>query len=62
MPAPGGDIYVIRIYRQAGGAPPQPIGIVEQVESGRRTPFHTMEQLWRILTRRRTRKSTAVLA
>lgn len=59
MPAMGGDTYVVRIYRQATGTPPQPIGMVEQIRSGRKTPFHTMEELWRILTRRRARKSEA---
>lgn len=57
MPAPGGDIYVIRIYRHATGDPPQPIGMVEQVRDGKKAPFHTMEELWRILTQRRARKS-----
>jgi hypothetical protein len=59
MPATGGDTYVVRIYRQATGVPPQPIGVVEQIRSGRRTPFHTMEELWRILTRRRAGKFAA---
>ncbi|MBL8541828.1 MAG: hypothetical protein JNK68_15905 [Betaproteobacteria bacterium] len=59
MPATGGDTYVVRIYRQANGNPPQPIGMVEQVRSGRKTPFHTMEELWRILMRRHARKSGA---
>jgi hypothetical protein len=59
MPAMGGDTYVIRIYRQTSGDPPQPVGMVEQIRGGKKTPFHTMEELWRILTRSRSRKSVA---
>ncbi len=57
MPATGGDTFVIRIYRQATGDPPQPIGMAEQIRGGKKTPFHTMEELWRILMQRRGRKS-----
>jgi len=50
---------VVRIYRRAAGDPPQLLGMVEQVRSGKKTPFHTMEELWRILASRQARRSSA---
>jgi hypothetical protein len=58
MPATVGDTYVIRIYRRATGDPPQPIGMVEHVRSGKKLPFHTMDELWRVLMRRARKSAT----
>jgi hypothetical protein len=55
----GGETYVIRIYRQAAGDPPQLIGLAEQVRSGKKTAFHTMEELCRILARQARMPATS---
>jgi len=42
-----GRTFVVRLYRQSG----RPVtGVVEDVRSGRRTPFANSEELWRALS------------
>jgi hypothetical protein len=46
------DSYIVRVYRRSPNDPRQLVGIVEQVSSGRETPFHSVEELWQILASR----------
>lgn len=52
-----GRTFVVRFYRQAG----RPVtGVVEDVRSGRRTPFANSEELWRALSVRPPRSARKV--
>jgi hypothetical protein len=39
--------YVLRVYRHDGGGM---TGLIEQVETQERRPFHSAEELWRFLS------------
>lgn len=49
--------FVVRLYRQAGR---EMTGVVEDVRSGRRTPFATAEELWRALSVRPPRRARKI--
>jgi hypothetical protein len=49
------DCYVVRIYRRAGRMPRILIGTVEAAGSGRKRAFSNIEELWKILGRRKGR-------
>lgn len=49
--------FVVRLYRQAGR---EMTGVVEDVRSGRRTPFANAEELWRALSMRPPRRARKI--
>jgi hypothetical protein len=53
------DSYIVRVYRRSSDDPPQLVGIVEQVRTGRETPFHSIEELWQVLTSRQAGSAAA---
>jgi hypothetical protein len=57
MPGIGGDSYIVRVYRRSPGDPAQLVGVVEAVRTGRKTPFHNIEELCEVLVCRRPRSA-----
>lgn len=49
------DSYVVCIYRRAGRKPRILIGTAEAAGTGRKMAFSNIEELWEILTRRKSR-------
>ncbi len=56
------ESYVLRIYRRRGS---HIVGLIEQAKNGRRSSFHSAEELWaalagkvRVRARRRTDSKT----
>jgi hypothetical protein len=49
-----GLTYIVRLYRQTGH---RLTGVVEDVRSGRRLPFSSVEELWSALSRNPRRRS-----
>ena len=45
MVAAGGETYVVRIYRRAAKDSEQLVGMVEWIDGGKKSPFHTQEQM-----------------
>ena len=44
-----GQLTSVRVYRRSPGGPPQLVGVVEAVRTGRKTPFHNIEELCEVL-------------
>jgi hypothetical protein len=57
MPGTGEDTYIVRVYRRSPGDPAQLVGVVEAVRTGRKTPFHNIEELCEVLVCRRPRSA-----
>jgi hypothetical protein len=49
------DSYVVRIYRRAGRKPRILVGTAESAGTGKKMAFSNIEELWEILTRRKSR-------
>jgi hypothetical protein len=47
--------YIVRIYRHKEDDPQSLFGVVEDVESNGREPFHSYDDLWKILNRAKKR-------
>lgn len=45
MLAAGAETYVVRIYRRAAKDSEQLVGMVEWIDGGKKSPFHTQEQM-----------------
>ncbi len=50
------ESYIVRVYRRDKKDPHQLVGIVENAALGEQRPFHTLEELGRILTREEQQK------
>jgi hypothetical protein len=50
-----GRTFIVRLYRQAGR---RIVGVIEDVNSGRRVPFASADELWTALSARSRRLSS----
>lgn len=53
---PAVDDYIVRIYRWGGRRPQRLVGVVEEVGVEGKTAFHSLDELWRILTLSKERR------
>ncbi|HZP91372.1 MAG TPA: hypothetical protein VFB20_00615 [Burkholderiales bacterium] len=51
-----GVTFIVRFYRLGQG---KPTGVVEDVRTGKRTPFSSSETLWAALTKKTSRRRPA---
>ena len=42
-----GRTFIVRLYRQTGN---RLVGVIEEVDSGRRVPFSSVDELWKALS------------